>query len=119
MATGDFRDLIVWQRSQELLREVDRVTRKLPPEERYEMGSQLRTATGSVSSNIAEGHSSACRTVFLSQLSSAHASLEEVDNHLLSAVPVRRLCREDIADALAPSDEVGRMLRVMRRELGG
>lgn len=119
MVTGDFRDLIVWQRSQELLREVYRVTRKLPMEERFEMGSQLRRAAGSVSANIAEGHSSAYRRVFLSHLSSAHASLKEVDNHLLSAVTVGHLHREDVADALALSDEVSRMLRVMRRKLGG
>ncbi|AHG88058.1 CHP02436-containing protein [Gemmatirosa kalamazoonensis] len=119
MATGDFRDLIVWQRSQELLREVYRLNRQLPPEERYEMGSQLRRAAGSVSSNIAEGHSSAYRKVFLAQLSSAHASLKEVDNHLISAVTVGHLYPEDVADALALSDEVSRMLRVMRRKLGG
>jgi four helix bundle protein len=42
MGTEDFRDLIVWQRSQELLREVYRIVRKLPAEERFEMSSQLR-----------------------------------------------------------------------------
>lgn len=117
MGTEDFRDLIVWQRSQELLREVYRIARKLPAEERFEMSSQLRRAAGSVSGNISEGHSSAYRKVFLAQLSSAHASLKEVDNHLLSAVTVGHLHREDIATALSLSDEVSRMLRVMRRKL--
>jgi len=119
MATRDFRDLIVWQRSQELLREVYRVARKLPREERFEMGSQMRRAAGSVSANIAEGHASAYRKVFLAQLSSAHSSVKEVDNHLLSAVTVGLLHREDVATALALSDEVSRMLRKMRDGLGG
>src|SRR5690349_25015639 len=118
MGTEDFRDLIVWQRSQELLREVYRVAKQLPAEERFEMGSQVRRAAGSVSSNISEGHASAYRKVFLAQLSTAHSSLKEVDNHLLSAVTVGHLHREDVATALMLSDEVSRMLRVMRRNLG-
>ena len=119
MATRDFRDLIVWQRSQELLREVYRLSRKPPRNEWRAMGSRIRRAAGSVSANISEGHSSAYRKGFLAQLSSAHASLKEVENHLRSAVTVGHLHREDIAPALALSDEPSRMLRAMRRKLGG
>jgi four helix bundle protein len=50
---NDFRDLIVWQRSDDFIVEVYKLSRKLPDDERFLMTSQLRSAALSVSSNIA------------------------------------------------------------------
>jgi len=48
----DFRELIVWQKSMELVTEIYRQT-KLFPKEDYGLTSQLRRAAVSVPSNIA------------------------------------------------------------------
>ena len=117
MAARDFRDLIVWQRAHELVREAYGVARRLPGEERFELASQIRRAATSVTSNIAEGHARPYRRDFVRYLAIAHASLKELENHLLTAETVGYVDREAIATPLALSDQVSRMLTAMRRRL--
>lgn len=50
-----FRNLKVWQKGIELVKEVYRITNSFPREERYGLSSQIRRAVVSVPSNIAEG----------------------------------------------------------------
>jgi len=50
-----FRDLRVWQKGIELVKEVYKLTNSFPREERYGLSSQMRRASISVPSNIAEG----------------------------------------------------------------
>ncbi len=51
-----YKDLLVWQRSMELVVDVYNLTSDLPREEVYGITSQLRRAAVSIPSNIAEGH---------------------------------------------------------------
>lgn len=50
-----FRELMVWQRSIQLALAVYRLTSVFPREEIYGLSSQIRRASVSVASNIAEG----------------------------------------------------------------
>lgn len=50
-----FEDLEVWQKSRQLTLYIYRLTKGFPAEERYGLISQMRRASISVSSNIAEG----------------------------------------------------------------
>ena len=49
------RDLIVWQRAMQLVKETYRVTAGLPSHELYGLASQMRRAAVSIAANIAEG----------------------------------------------------------------
>ena len=51
----NYRDLQVWRKAHELTLSVYEVTRTFPAEEKYGLTSQLRRASTSVASNIAEG----------------------------------------------------------------
>lgn len=51
------KNLKAWEKSMNLIKEVYALTRKLPKEEIYVLTSQLRRASISVASNIAEGAS--------------------------------------------------------------
>jgi four helix bundle protein len=51
----DVHDLIVWQRAIELTVATYKLTRGFPKEEIYGLTSQMRRASVSVASNIAEG----------------------------------------------------------------
>ena len=51
-----FEDLECYQLALQVLREVYRVVRQLPPEERYNLAQQMRKAAVSVVLNIAEGY---------------------------------------------------------------
>ena len=112
-----FRDLIVWQRAMALVRASYALAGRLPVDERFALASQIRRAATSVTSNIAEGHSRPHRRDFLRYLAIAHASLKELDNHLLTLESVGYVHREEITTPLALSEEVSRMLTAMRRRL--
>ena len=52
---GNFRELVVWRRAQDLALAVYRFTSSFPEDERYGLTAQMRPAAISASSNIAEG----------------------------------------------------------------
>jgi four helix bundle protein len=51
----DYRELVVWQKAFELTVLIYKVTRAFPKDEMYGLISQMRRASVSVASNIAEG----------------------------------------------------------------
>ena len=53
---NDFRDMSVWQKAFELLREVYKIIKIFPPEEKYALTDDLRRSGNSVVHNIAEGY---------------------------------------------------------------
>lgn len=53
---NDFRDMSVWQKAFVLLRDVYKIIRTFPPEEKYALTDDLRRSANSVVHNIAEGY---------------------------------------------------------------
>ncbi|MGC9222626.1 MAG: four helix bundle protein [Terracidiphilus sp.] len=53
---NSFKDLIVWQRSIQLTVSVYKLTSGFPEAERFGLTNQLRRASVSIASNIAEGY---------------------------------------------------------------
>ena len=74
-----YRDLEVWKRSLLLVADVYRVTRTLPPDERFGLTAQMRRAAVSVTCNIAEGYGRTTRGEYLNFLSIARGSVFEVE----------------------------------------
>ncbi len=50
-----YENLVVWQKSMELVVEIYQITNKFPKSELYGLTSQMRRAAVSIPSNIAEG----------------------------------------------------------------
>ena len=50
-----YRKLIAYQKAKEVVKQTYKLLRKFPAEERYAMSDQLRRASVSITSNIAEG----------------------------------------------------------------
>ena len=73
-----WEQLLVWQKSHEIVLEVYRLTGNFPPTERYALVDQIRRAAYSIPSNIVEGHSKNSRKDFLRFLYIARGSLEEL-----------------------------------------
>src|SRR5580658_9340297 len=80
-----FRNLAVWQRSIELTMEVYRLTSVFPDSERFGLTNQLRRASVSVASNIAEGYGRSTRGEYLQFLGHARGSNSEVETQLVIA----------------------------------
>ncbi|OGA37725.1 MAG: four helix bundle protein [Betaproteobacteria bacterium RIFCSPLOWO2_12_FULL_62_13] len=80
-----YHDLLAWQRSVKLAKEVYSVTKGLPDDERFGLVSQMRRAAVSVASNIAEGSSRSGKQEFLQFLNIAKGSLSELETQLTIA----------------------------------
>ena len=73
-----FEKLEVWQEARKINQVIYRLTRKFPREELFAMTSQIRRASISVSSNIAEGSGRNSDKDFAHFLEQAYGSLMEV-----------------------------------------
>ena len=81
----DFRDLKVWAKAHELALTVYRATSGFPKEELYGLTSQIRRASVSVPTNIAEGCGRGSDADFARFLQIAMGSASEVEYLLLLA----------------------------------
>jgi four helix bundle protein len=80
---NDFHELEVWQRALDLAVLVIRATPRLPAEERFGIGAQMRASAVSIPSNIAEGYGRGTRPDYLRFLHIARGSANELTTLLL------------------------------------
>jgi four helix bundle protein len=74
------------------------------------LASQLARSAASVPANIAEGNGQPFRGMYLRHLWIAHASLMELQTHLLIAQRLGYAQPAELTSAFALSEEVGRLL---------
>ena len=113
-----FQDLNVWQRAMEMTVCVYSLSRTFPKDELYGLTSQLRRASISVASNIAEGRGRMTDGEFRQFLGMAQGSTYEVQTQLQVA---RRLKMGDEAmlnKAEALCIETSKMLGAFIQSLG-
>lgn len=110
-----YRDLEVWKRSLLLVADVYRVTRRLPPEERFGLTSQMRRAAVSVTCNIAEGYGRTTRGEYLNHLSIVRGSLYEVEALSELCQTLAFLRSEELAEV---EDHLRQMRSMLRRLMG-
>lgn len=79
-----YKELVVWQRALDLVREVYAVSKAFPRDEVYGLTAQLRRSAVSVPSNIAEGQGRATRGEFIQFLCHARGSLFELETQISS-----------------------------------
>ena len=117
MTVKSYRELKVWQRSYELCKQVYRISRGFPSEERFGLASQMRRAAVSVPSNIAEGHDRNTTREYLRFLWTARGSIAELETQLMLSRDLEIASTVDVNTALRELDEIGRMLRGLIRSL--
>jgi four helix bundle protein len=74
----NFRELEVWQKAHQLVLAVYGITKDFPPDERYDLVSQMRRAAVSVPANIAEGFKRLGKAEKVRFYNISQASLEEL-----------------------------------------
>ncbi len=116
MQITSFRDLIVWQKSVDLVILVYKLTENFPKSELFGLTSQMRRSAVSIPANIAEGRTRGSRKDFRHFLINSLASASELETHIEIA---KRLYNHDIdtveTDGLLK--EVLKMLQVMVSKL--
>lgn len=93
----NYKTLVVYQRAKVMVKEVYALLKKFPREEQYAMCDQLRRASVSVTSNIAEGTSRTTLPDKIHFLEIAYGSLMEVHSQMDVACDLGYIQAEDIA----------------------
>lgn len=81
-AHNTYRELLVWQRAIAFSVLIYRLTESFPKEEVYGLTSQLRRASVSIASNVAEGQKRGSSKEFVQFLRIAYGSCAEIDSQL-------------------------------------
>ncbi len=115
MYIQSYKELIVWQKSIELVKEVYRCTEKLPQSEIYNLVSQMRRAAISIPSNIAEGYKRRNLGEYIQFLSIADASAAELETQTIIAKSLYNEINFSTLDTIL--EEVQKMLVSMIRKL--
>jgi len=110
-----YGETVIWKKAMRLAEQVCRVAEHLPRQERFGMRLQITRAAISIPSNIAEGWTRESRRECRQFLAIAHGSLAELNTQLILCIRLGWLPHAALADALQLSEEVSRMLTVLRR----
>lgn len=94
MKKSSFRELIVWQKSIELVKMTYPLINLLPSEERFALSDQIRRSVISIPSNIAEGQQRNSVKEFVYFLSVAKGSLGELLTQLIICEQLGYLTKE-------------------------
>jgi four helix bundle protein len=108
-----FQDLRVWQRAIEMAVGTYAVTRKFPASELFGLTSQMRRASVSVASNIAEGQGRLTEGEFRQFLGQAQGSNCELQTQIEVARHLQFATEEQLKDVAGVSIEVGKMLSAL------
>ena len=106
-----FTDLKVWQEAHTLAVLVYEMTEKLPAKETYALGDQMRRATSSVTSNIAEGFGRRSFKEKIQFYYLAQGSLSELKSQIFLAKDVSYIGGESFKNLMDQSDTAHRLLR--------
>lgn len=117
MQIRSHKDLIVWQKSMELVVQSYEISHIFPDRERFGLISQLQRAAVSVPANIAEGHNRKSTGAFLNHLSIASGSLGELETHIEIGIKLKYVPRCECEAAMILLQEVRRMLDGLKQSL--
>ena len=112
-----YKDLLVWRKGIELVKQIYQLTRHFPADERFGLISQMRRAAVSIPSNLAEGQARNTTGEFVQFVSHAEGSLAELETQLVLAVELGYSSSTQVACATELVSELKRMLNALRRAL--
>ena len=92
-----YKELSIWKKSLELGTALYKLTKQFPIDERFGLISQMRRATVSVSSNIAEGAGRKSNKEFSQFLSISYGSLCELDTQLIISANLGYIKEDELA----------------------
>jgi four helix bundle protein len=109
-----FRDLIVYEKSRQLQRDIRNITVSFPKDERFSLTDQIRRSSRSIGANLAEAWAK-CRYVkhFISKLTDADGEQMETQHWIETALENSYIDQKTRASLMEKCLEIGRMLNGM------
>ena len=115
MEVFGYRKLIAYQKAKEVVKHTYKLLKKFPAEERYAMSDQLRRASVSITSNIAEGinrYSMKDKSHFIEM---SYGSLMEVSSQFEIAEELGYIIAEERLSMDQLIEEVARLLSGLQK----
>lgn len=115
MEVFGYRKLIAYQKAKEVVKHTYKLLKKFPAEERYAMSDQLRRASVSITSNIAEGinrYSVKDKSHFIEM---SYGSLMEVSSQFEIAEELGYITAEERLSMNQLIEEVARLLSGLQK----
>ena len=112
-----YRDMIVWQKSIDLVDLVYELTTLFPPEEKFDLARQMRRAAISIASNIAEGQNRNSNKDFAHFLTMSRGSAAELETQMIICNRRNYLTADQTQQAFKLLDEISRMLNSLINKL--
>ncbi|MBP6458642.1 MAG: four helix bundle protein [Crocinitomicaceae bacterium] len=110
----NFKELLVWKKSIDLVKSVYLLTSTLPSEEKFGLISQMNRSSVSIPSNIAEGSGRTSNKEFLYFLNIAISSSYELETQLIIS---NQLFLIDVDNILSQISEVQKMILGLKKNL--
>jgi four helix bundle protein len=112
-----FKELEIWKRSRLFCSHVYSITSKFPSDEKFGLTNQLRRASVSIPSNIAEGSSRSSNKDFSRLLEIAIGSGYEVETQLLIASDLEFINASELEAIIKELNEIIKMISKFRTTL--
>lgn len=107
---ANYRNLMVWQNSRKLVKQIYDLTGRFPLEEKFGLANQIQRAAVSIPSNIAEGYGRNSDKEMIRFLSIAKGSLYEVETQLYIAIDLKYLSEKETQPVMEQCNEIGKMI---------
>jgi len=117
MTIKSYKELIIWQKSMELVVEIYKITKQFPQSETYGLASQMQRAAASIPSNIAEGYKKKHLPEYLQSLSIANGSGAELETQLYLCKRLPHLRHLNYTKAENLLEEIMKMFTVLISKL--
>lgn len=110
-----FKELIVWQKSRELVSEIYTLTKALPKSEQFGFIFQMRRSAVSIPSNIAEGSGKDSNKEFIRYLDIAKGSSCELETQLYLVFDQSYISEEILSEQIEKIVEIQKMIYQLKK----
>lgn len=110
MTLKGYHELIVWQKSIDVVEKIYAATQDFPKEELYALTNQIRRSAVSIPSNIAEGQARKTTKEFINFISIAQGSRAELETQVIIANRLKYIDDNQAEQLLSNLAEIAKML---------
>ena len=114
---GGYKELRVWKDAYDLTKDIYKITKGFPEDERYGLTSQMRRAVISIPANIAEGYSRNHPKEYIQFVTISLGSCNELGVYLLLSKDLGLISEGAFNELNDKNNGVGQMLSSLRNSL--
>jgi len=114
---NDFKDLRIWQKGIEVVKDIYTVTKKFPKDELYGLTSQMRRSAVSIPSNIAEGFRRYHNKEYKQFLYIAMGSCAELETQIIISHDLKYINENDKNEIIETLNYICRMIFKLIKKL--